>query len=65
MRAQYRAISRELINRVNQNFIEQRRLDMSTLPPSVTQSIRATTFSREQLTESFATARRKVARAAE
>lgn len=64
MRNNQRTISRELIHRVNQGFIEQRRVDMTQLPRSVSDSIRSTTFSREQLTQSFANARRRVAQAA-
>ncbi len=59
-----RTFSRELIVRVNQGFIEHRRVDMTPLPSGVKESIRATTFSREQLTQSFANARRRVTSAA-
>lgn len=54
-------VSRELVMRVNQGLIEQRRVNMETLPASVAGSIRSMHFTREQLTQSFANARRRVA----
>lgn len=52
--------SRELIARVNNGLIDQRRPDVSKLPPRVSDSIRATEYPREQLTKAFANARHKV-----
>lgn len=57
-------VSRELVVRVNRGLIEQRRVNMGTLPASVADSIRSTHFTREQLTQSFANARKRVAEAA-
>jgi len=64
MQATHRTISRDVIARVNRGFIEQRRVDISQLPRKVSESIRSTTFSREQLTQSFANARKRVAQEA-
>ncbi len=57
-------VSRELVMRVNQGLIEQRRVSMEELPARVAESIRSTHFTREQLTQSFANARRRVAEVA-
>lgn len=54
-----RHISRELIVSVNQGLIDQRRVDMTKLPNKVSDSIRSTQFTREQINRSFEHARRK------
>lgn len=64
MQATHRIISRDVIARVNQGFIDQQRVDMNQLPRRVSESIRATNFSREQLTQSFANARKRFAEVA-
>lgn len=56
--------TRELVVRVNEGLIAQRRVNTDGLPPKVVQSLRDTHFTREQLTQSFANARRRVAEAA-
>lgn len=63
MQATQRIISRVVIARVNEGFINQQRVDTSPLPRSVAESIRSKTFSREQLTRSFENARKRVAEA--
>lgn len=59
MQVTHRIISRDVIERVNQGFINQQRVDTSALPRSVAESIASRRFTREQLTHSFANARRK------
>lgn len=54
-----RHISRELIVSVNQGLIDQRRVDMTKLPHKVSDSIRSTQFTREQINRSFEQARRR------
>lgn len=59
-----RIASRELVMRVNQGLIEDKRADVETLPRYVVHSVRTTQFTREQLLKSFANARRRVAETA-
>lgn len=64
MQSQKRLFSRELIRKVNQDMIDRKPVDSSTLPLHVVQSIRETKFSREELNRAFADARRRLSEAA-
>jgi hypothetical protein len=59
-----RIFSRELIRKVNEDMINRKPVDISSLPPRVVQSIRATKLSRVVINRAFADARKRVAEAA-
>lgn len=59
MQATHRIISRDVIARVNQSFINQQRADTSVLPRSVADRIASHRFTREQINRSFANARKR------
>lgn len=61
MQATHRIISRDVIARVRNDFINQQRVDTSSLPRSVAESIASRRFTREQLNRSFANARKREA----
>ena len=55
-----RKFSRAVIVQVNKDFTAQKRVDMNTLPNTVSESIRAHRFGAERLNQSFAAARSRV-----
>ena len=60
MNRQQRLFSREMIRQVNQNMIDRKPVDMSGLPVSVAQSIRAEKFTRDEIKRAFAEAHHRV-----
>lgn len=64
MQVNYRVISRDVIARVRDDFINQQRVDTSALPRSVVQSIASRRLTREQINRAFANARQREAASA-
>ncbi len=52
--------SRDIIQRVNKEMIERKRLDMSGLPAAMAKSIKANRFTKDEINRSFSEARRQV-----
>lgn len=55
-----RTFSRAVIVQVNKNFTAQKRVDMNTLPSTVSESIRSHRFGADRLNQSYAIALNKV-----
>lgn len=64
MHTTQRLFSRELIRKVNQNMIDRKPVDTSSLPASMVQSIKATRYLPEEVNRAFTHARRRAAETA-
>lgn len=56
-----RIFTRELVRKVNQDMINRKPVDTSSLPKTVVASIKMSKLSRDEISQAFAKARRRLA----